>query len=52
MEEMLVVLGVVALVGWWVHSGSTPSEPNKPAPAAVTEQAPATTPPASPASKP
>jgi hypothetical protein len=46
MEEMLVVLGVVALVGWWVHSGSA-EPPPQPAPPAATQPANPPTPPAS-----
>lgn len=53
MEEMLVVMGVVAVVAWWMHSGSEPAKP-QPTQAAVVEPAtpapaPATLAPAAPA---
>ena len=38
MEEMLVVMGVVAVVAWWMHSGSEPAKP-QPTHAAVVEPA-------------
>ena len=38
MEEMLVVMGVVAVVAWWMHSSNAPEAP-QPTQAAVTQPA-------------
>jgi hypothetical protein len=48
MEEMLVVMGVVAVVAWWMHGDANPPHP-QPTQAAIVQPQPASPAPATPA---